>query len=57
MRKVEKQVTPVVIDDDEPKAIIFWNKNRDRVIYMTVKASEEEMMELIENPEKKIDVI
>jgi hypothetical protein len=49
MRKVEKQVIPVVIENDEPIAIVFYNKNRDRIIYMLEKANEDDIINLIED--------
>lgn len=51
MKKVEKQAVPVVLVDGEPVAIIFYNKNRDRVIYMLSKAGEDEIINLIEDKE------
>lgn len=49
MRIVEKQVNPVVIEDDEPIAIVHYNKNRDRIIYMLEKAGEDDIIKLLEN--------
>lgn len=48
-RKVEKQCIPVVLDEQgEPIAIIFYNKHRDRVIFTTKSADEDEIIDLIE---------
>lgn len=52
-KKVEKQSIPVVIDNDEPIAIIFYNKNRDRIIYRLEKADEESIIDLIEDKNGK----
>jgi hypothetical protein len=51
MKKVEKMALPVVVENDEPKAVIFYNKNRDRIIYILEKAGEDELIELLENKE------
>ena len=54
-KKVEKQSVPVVITDDEPVAMIFYNKHRDRVIYMLERASEEDLIDLIQDKNDKIN--
>jgi hypothetical protein len=51
MKHVEKQSIPVVIEDDQPIAIVFFNKNRDRIIYILEKANEDEIIGLIEDKE------
>jgi hypothetical protein len=48
MKKVEKQSIPVVIENEEPIAIVFYNKNRDRIIYMLEKAGEDDIIDLLE---------
>ena len=48
-KEVEKMALPVISDNGEPIAIIFFNKNRDRIIYMLQKADEEEIVGLIES--------
>jgi hypothetical protein len=53
MKKVEKQAVPVVIEDDEPIAIVFYNKNRDRIIYMLEEAGEDDIISLIEDKNGK----
>jgi hypothetical protein len=34
-------------EKDEPKAIIYFNKNRDRIIYTLQKADDDQIIELI----------
>lgn len=52
MKKVEKMALPVVVENDEPKAVIFYNKNRDRIIYILEKAGEDDLIALLENHDK-----
>lgn len=53
--KSEKQSLTVFLDEEEnPRAILFYNKNRDRILYTTVKADEEQIVELLENKYTKI---
>jgi hypothetical protein len=49
MNKVEKMALPVVVENDEPVAIVFYNKNRDRIIYILEKAGEDDLISLLEN--------
>ncbi len=51
-REVEKQIIPVVTENDNPVAIVFFNKNRDRIIYMLKKASEDDIINLISKSNK-----
>ncbi len=52
--KIEKQCVPVFIgENNEPKAIIFYNINRERIIYKVTKADEEELIELYESKNKE----
>lgn len=47
--KIQKQNLPVFIDEnDEPRALIYFNKNRERIIYNITKAGEDELIELYE---------
>lgn len=56
--KAEKQSIPIFIDEEgEPKAFIFYNKNRDRIIYTVTKAGEDELIEILECKEKKVKVL
>lgn len=46
----EKQGLPVIKDkDNNPIAIIYFNNNRDRIIYMVRKADEDEIVDLFTN--------
>lgn len=42
---------PVIMEGNEPVAIVFHNKNRDRVIYTVSKAGEDEIINLFESNE------
>jgi hypothetical protein len=53
MKKVEKQAVPVVVENDEPVAIVYYNKNRERIIYILTKADEDEIINLIEDKQKE----
>lgn len=48
MHTIEKQALPVIIDHatGEPVALIFFNKNRERVIYNLVKSDEDGIIEI-----------
>ena len=46
---VDRQSVPIVIDDGEPVAIVYLNRNRDRVIYSLEKANEDRIVELLSN--------
>ena len=51
-QRVEKQSLPVVLNDrNEPMAVIVFNENRDRVIYLLEKAGEDDIIKLLENDE------
>lgn len=53
--KNEKQSLRIFLDENgEPKAIIFFNKNRDRVIYVLSKADEDQIVDLLENKNKNV---
>ena len=53
--KVTKTVLPVFVDEhDEPIGIIYNNKHRNREIFMLTKASEDDIIELLECKEKKL---
>ena len=53
MREVQKMALPVVVDEKgELVALIFYNKNRDRIIYTVQRASEDEIIELLESNNK-----
>lgn len=46
--KLEKQHIPVFVNDNgEAIGILFFNKNRERVIYIATEADEEEIISLI----------
>lgn len=46
---IEKQGLPVIIDHQtgQPLAIIFFSKDRERIIYILSKATEEDIIELL----------
>ena len=50
--KIEKQALPVVIDlaTGEPVAIVYFSPNRERIIYLTRKADEDDIVELLTTP-------
>jgi len=45
---IEKQALPVFIDSNtqEPIAILYFNKNRERIVYNLIKSDEESIIEL-----------
>ena len=46
---IERQALPVLMDaKGEPIAIIFFNKNRERIIYTLTKADEDAIIELFQ---------
>ena len=48
MQTVEKQAIPIVIDENNnPIAVVYFNKGRDRIIYMLKKANEDEIVALL----------
>ena len=48
MQQVQKQAIPVVINsNNEPIAIIYFNRNRERIIYLLEKAGEDEIISLL----------
>lgn len=52
-KAVQKMSLPVVFDEKgNPKAIVFLNGNRDRVIYVCEKADEDEIVELLTSQTK-----
>lgn len=51
-RRVEEQVLPVIIENDDPVAIVFYNKKRDRIIYMLEKANEDDIISLFDDNKK-----
>lgn len=54
-QKIEKQSVPVFLNEDnEPIAVIFTLHNRDKVIFLTKKADEEEIIGLYECKEVKL---
>lgn len=56
-QKIEKQSIPVFLDEDgEPTAIIFYTKNRERVIFLVKKADEDEIIALFEGKNTKVKV-
>lgn len=49
-KKVEKvSVSLFISDENEPIAMVYFNKNRERVIYTITKADETEIIALFEN--------
>lgn len=46
---IEKQGVPVIIDPNtkEPVALIYFSKDRERIIYLLSKATEEDIIELL----------
>lgn len=46
---VEKQALPVILDQNtgEPIALIFFSKDRKRIIYTLSEAGEEDIMQLL----------
>lgn len=47
---IQQQSIPIILDKDEnPLAFIYYSKNRERVIYLIRKPSEEELVELLES--------
>jgi hypothetical protein len=54
MTTIQKQSIPVIMDEDgNPVAIVFYNKNRDRIVYVVEKAGEDELIELLGKHEQK----
>lgn len=48
---------PVFLDEDgNPRGFIWFNKNRERVLFVAAKADEEEIISLIENKDVKVKV-
>ena len=46
---IEKCSVPIVSDDKgEPIALVYFSKNRERVIYTLVKADEDTIVKLLE---------
>jgi len=56
---LEKQSLPVLLDKKtgNPIAIIFFNQNRDRIIYTLSKADEEEIVALFNYEQKANSVL
>jgi phosphoribosylformylglycinamidine (FGAM) synthase-like enzyme len=52
---IQKSSIPVIYDENgKALAIILFNENRDRVIYMIEKADEDEIIALFERQNLKI---
>lgn len=52
---IEKQSIPVFLGEDkEPIAIIYFSPTRERVIYLTKKADEDEIIALFDKTDIKI---
>jgi hypothetical protein len=50
MTTIQKQSIPVVMDEKgDPVAIVFYNTNRDRIVYVVEKAGEDDLIELLGN--------
>jgi hypothetical protein len=51
-QKVTKSSLPLVLDEKgEPIAVVVFNENRDRVIYLLEKAGEDDIIKLLEHDE------
>lgn len=55
MGTVEKIALTVFMgEDNEPRGFLYFNKNRDRIVYTVAKADEEDIIELLNCKEVKI---
>ncbi len=55
MKTIEKASIPLFLNDtNEPAGLIYYNKNKERVIYIVHKTSEEEIINLFNNNDRKI---
>lgn len=54
-KKIEKLNLPVFLNEDgEPIAIIYFTENRERVLFMVNRASEDEIIAVYEAKDSKI---
>lgn len=48
MQTVQKQALPVILQDNDPVAILYFTETRERVLYKLIKADEEDITTLLD---------